>query len=178
MGCCGGPRSKIGGPPESIEVEKAQGGKVRMPCCRLKFKKWKSVPVASLLGAEKGPPGKPRAEESRVENAAGRRPTCPANNQILKAEAGSSGGSSRASAVFQHPRRRFFCAGQKQRDPAERSGSLLWTPERLKVPNLAGGRRSNNAAGCWRFHRDRTLLRGGPATIAIIPSSRDRMSPI
>ena len=55
------------------------------------------------LGVEKGPPGKPRAEESRVENAAGRRPTCPANNQILKAEAGSSGGSSRASAVFQHP---------------------------------------------------------------------------
>ena len=102
MGCCGGPRSKIG-PPESIEVEKAQGGKVHMPCCRLKFKKGKSVPVASLLGAEKGPPGKPRAEESRVENAAGRRPTCPANKQILKAEAGSSGGSSRASAVFQHP---------------------------------------------------------------------------
>ena len=49
------------------------------------------------LGVEKGPPGKPRAEESRVENAAGRRPTCPANNQILKAEAGSSGGSSRAA---------------------------------------------------------------------------------
>jgi hypothetical protein len=105
MGCCGGPRSKIGGPPDSIEVEKAQGGKIRMPCCRLKFKKGKSVPVASLWGAEKGPPGKPRAEESRVENAAGRRPTCPANNQILKAEAGSSSGSSRASAVFQHPRR-------------------------------------------------------------------------
>jgi hypothetical protein len=68
MGCCGGPRSKIGGPPESIEVEKAQGGKVRMPCCRLKFKKGKSVPVASLLGQKKALQGNrgPKKVESRM----------------------------------------------------------------------------------------------------------------
>jgi hypothetical protein len=28
-------------------------------------------------------------------------------------------------------------------------------PSARRVPNLAGGRPSNNAAGCWRFHRDR-----------------------
>jgi hypothetical protein len=41
-------------------------------------------------------------------------------------------------------------------------------PSARRVPNLAGGRPSNNAAGCWRFHRDReTLLGGGPAIRAI-----------